>query len=163
MGLDREPDAGAQVVRQHQRRHLPQRGGGGVGQLHLVEAVAIVRDHLLEPAHLPLDAAQALQQRLPLLRRAAQEQAPVGGYCQEFAPSPAAPLGQIRLLIVRQLAARILALMAEIKELTACLERRVAVASGGRQGHRVNFGGNRQLNRAIHIIALTQRRCEPLG
>jgi hypothetical protein len=30
-----------------------------------------------------------------------------------------------------------------------------------RHGHRVNFGGNRQLNRAIHIIALTQRRCEP--
>ncbi len=130
-------------------------------------------------------------------------------YCQEFAPSPAAPLGQTRLLIVRQLAARITALMAEIKELTACLERRVAalgtplgtlrgvgpvvagrllgelgctprvhsaaalaalagiapiaVASGGRQGHRVNFGGNRQLNRAIHIIALTQRRCEPLA
>ena len=39
----------------------------------------------------------------------------------------------------------------------------VAVASGGRHGHRVNFGGNRQLNRAIHIIALTQRRCEPLA
>jgi transposase len=130
-------------------------------------------------------------------------------YCQEFALSPATPLGQTRLLIVRQLAARITALMAEIKALTACLERRVAalgtplgtlrgvgpvvagrllgelgctprvhsaaalaalagiapiaVASGGRQGHRVNFGGNRQLNRAIHIIALTQRRCEPLA
>jgi transposase len=27
----------------------------------------------------------------------------------------------------------------------------------------VNFGGNRQRNRAIHIIALTQRRCEPLA
>ncbi len=39
----------------------------------------------------------------------------------------------------------------------------VAVASGGRHGHRVNFGGNRQLNRAVHIIALTQRRCEPLA
>jgi transposase len=39
----------------------------------------------------------------------------------------------------------------------------VAVASGNRHGHRVNFGGNRQLNRAIHIIALTQRRCEPLA
>ncbi len=39
----------------------------------------------------------------------------------------------------------------------------LAVASGGRHGHRVNFGGNRQRNRAIHIIALTQRRCEPLA
>jgi len=39
----------------------------------------------------------------------------------------------------------------------------IAVASGGRHGHRVNFGGNRQLNRAIHVIALTQRRCEPLA
>lgn len=35
------------------------------------------------------------------------------------------------------------------------------VSSGGRHGHRVNFGGNRQLNRAIHIIALGQRRCNP--
>jgi len=39
----------------------------------------------------------------------------------------------------------------------------VAVASGGRHGHRVNFGGNRQRNRAIYIVALTQRRCEPLA
>ncbi|MDP9382240.1 MAG: transposase [Chloroflexota bacterium] len=33
------------------------------------------------------------------------------------------------------------------------------VSSGARHGHRVNFGGNRQLNRAIQIIALGQRRC----
>jgi len=39
----------------------------------------------------------------------------------------------------------------------------VAVASGNRHGHRVNFGGNRQRNRAIHSIALTRRRCEPLA
>jgi len=38
-----------------------------------------------------------------------------------------------------------------------------AVASGNRHGHRVNCGGNRQRNRAVHIIALTQRRCEPLA
>jgi transposase len=36
----------------------------------------------------------------------------------------------------------------------------LAVASGGRQGHRVNPGGNRRLNRALHIIALCQRRCD---
>ncbi len=35
------------------------------------------------------------------------------------------------------------------------------VSSGGRHGHKANFGGNRQLNRAIHIIALGQRRCNP--
>lgn len=34
----------------------------------------------------------------------------------------------------------------------------VAVSSGNRQAHRLNRGGNRQLNRAIHIIALAQRR-----
>jgi transposase len=34
----------------------------------------------------------------------------------------------------------------------------VAVSSGNRQAHRLNRGGNRQLNRAIHIIALVQRR-----
>ena len=37
----------------------------------------------------------------------------------------------------------------------------LAVASGGRHGHRVNPGGNRKLNRALHIVALVQRRCEP--
>ncbi len=35
------------------------------------------------------------------------------------------------------------------------------MASGGRHGHRVNPGGNRKLNRALHIVALVQRRCEP--
>jgi len=39
----------------------------------------------------------------------------------------------------------------------------VAVSSGGRGGYRLNRGGNRQLNRAIHVIALTQRRCDPRG
>lgn len=37
----------------------------------------------------------------------------------------------------------------------------LAVSSGGRHSYRVNPGGNRQLNRAIHLIALVQRRCEP--
>jgi len=35
------------------------------------------------------------------------------------------------------------------------------VSSGGRDGYRLNRGGNRHLNRAIHIIALAQRRCDP--
>lgn len=39
----------------------------------------------------------------------------------------------------------------------------VAVASGGRGGHRVNRGGNRQLNRVFHLIAACQRRWEPLA
>jgi transposase len=39
----------------------------------------------------------------------------------------------------------------------------VAVSSGGRHGHRLNPGGNRQLNRAFHVIALSQLRCEPLA
>ncbi len=37
----------------------------------------------------------------------------------------------------------------------------VAVSSGRHGGYRLNRGGNRRLNRAIHIIALSQRRCEP--
>jgi len=37
----------------------------------------------------------------------------------------------------------------------------VAVSSGGRGGFRLNRGGNRQLNRAIHLMALSQRRCDP--
>jgi transposase len=36
----------------------------------------------------------------------------------------------------------------------------VAVSSGDRRAHRLNRGGNRQLNCAIHIIALAQRRCD---
>ena len=130
-------------------------------------------------------------------------------YCQQLALPPADGVAQTRLLVVRQLAARLLQLDADIAEATAALEQRVrvqetpllqvrgvgpvvaarllgelgciprvrsaaalaalagiaplAVASGGRHGHRVNPGGNRKLNRAIHIVALTQRRCEPLA
>ncbi len=128
-------------------------------------------------------------------------------YCQQLALPQADGVAQTRLLVVRQLAARLLQLDADIAEATAALEQRVraletpllqvrgvgpvvaarllgelgcvprvrsaaalaalagiaplAVASGGRHGHRVNPGGNRKLNRAIHIVALTQRRCEP--
>lgn len=35
------------------------------------------------------------------------------------------------------------------------------VSSGSRRGHRLNRGGNRKLNRAVHVIALSQRRCNP--
>jgi len=37
----------------------------------------------------------------------------------------------------------------------------VAVSSGGHTGYRLNRGGNRQLNRVIHTMALVQRRYEP--
>ncbi len=37
----------------------------------------------------------------------------------------------------------------------------VAVSSGGHGGYRLNRGGNRQLNRVIHLMALSQRRCDP--
>jgi transposase len=37
----------------------------------------------------------------------------------------------------------------------------VALSSGGRGGHRLNRGGNRRLNSAIHIMALGQRRADP--
>jgi len=39
----------------------------------------------------------------------------------------------------------------------------VAVSSGGRHGHRLNRGGNRQLNKVFHLIALCQLRRNPLG
>ncbi len=130
-------------------------------------------------------------------------------FCQQLALPEADGVARTRLLVVRQLAARLLQLDADIAEATKALEQRVraletpllqvhgvgpvvaarllgelgctprvrsaaalaalagiaplAVASGGRHGHRVNPGGNRKLNRAIHIVALTQRRCEPLA
>ncbi len=34
-------------------------------------------------------------------------------------------------------------------------------SSGQRQRHRLNRGGNRQLNRALHTMALVQTRCDP--
>lgn len=39
----------------------------------------------------------------------------------------------------------------------------VEISSGGRHGHRLNRGGNRQLNKAFHVIALSQLRREPLA
>lgn len=39
----------------------------------------------------------------------------------------------------------------------------VEVSSGGQHGHRLNRGGNRQLNKAFHVIALSQLRREPLA
>ncbi|MDP9379001.1 MAG: IS110 family transposase [Chloroflexota bacterium] len=39
----------------------------------------------------------------------------------------------------------------------------VEVSSGGHQGFRLNLGGNRKLNRAFHIIALVQLRCNVLA
>jgi transposase len=39
----------------------------------------------------------------------------------------------------------------------------VAVSSGGRNGHRLNRGGNGRLNRTFHMIAVCQLRHEPLA
>ena len=37
----------------------------------------------------------------------------------------------------------------------------IPASSGQRQRHRLNRGGNRRLNQAIHMIALTQARMDP--
>jgi transposase len=117
-------------------------------------------------------------------------------YCLGLGLPEADGVAQTRLLVVRQLATRLLQLDADISAVTQALAQQVGavvaarllgelgntprvhsaaalaalagiapltVASGGRHGHRVNPGGNRRLNRAIHIVALTQRRCEPLA
>ena len=111
-------------------------------------------------------------------------------YCRDLQLPDAAPLIQTRLLIARQLADQVLRLGADIATLTCELTRRVnalgsplrqlrglgplliarllgelgiaplTVASGGRSGHRVNRGGNRQLNRVFHLLAWCQRRWE---
>lgn len=39
----------------------------------------------------------------------------------------------------------------------------VAVSSGDRNGHPLNRGGNRRLNRTFPMIAVWQLRCEPLA
>jgi transposase len=130
-------------------------------------------------------------------------------YCHDLQPPEADAVVLARLLVVRQLAAQLLRLDADIAALTEELTARVratgtkltelrgvgavlaarllgevgctpripsaaalaalagvapvAVASGGQQHHRVNQGGNRQLNRAFYLIAICQRRWEPLA
>ncbi len=130
-------------------------------------------------------------------------------YCHDLQVPEAGTVVQARLLVVRQLAAQLLRLDADIATLTSELTTRVqatgtkltelrgvgpvlaarllgevgctpripsaaalaalagiapvAVASGGHQHHRVNQGGNRQLNRAFYLIALCQRRWEPVA
>ena len=39
----------------------------------------------------------------------------------------------------------------------------VEVSSGAHRGFRLNLRGNRKLNRAFHVIALVQLRCNPLA
>jgi hypothetical protein len=58
VGLDRELDARFEVAGDHQERHLPRRRGQGVELLHVVEAVAVVLDHLLQAPRLPFDPPQ---------------------------------------------------------------------------------------------------------
>ena len=43
----------------------------------------------------------------------------------------------------------------------ACGVAPIPASSGETQRHRLNRGGNRRLNRALHIVALTQVRCHP--
>jgi transposase len=152
--------------------------------------------------------AQMLQLAPEHRTRSGSLQRPAGvQYCHELQRPAAGAVVQARLLVVRQLAAQILRLDADIATLTGELTARVratgtrltelrgvgpvlaarllgevgctpripsaaalaalagiapvAVASGGRQHHRVNQGGNRPLNRALYLIALCQRRWEP--
>jgi transposase len=37
----------------------------------------------------------------------------------------------------------------------------IPASSGQRDHHRLNRGGNRRLNQAIHTMALVQSRCDP--
>lgn len=53
-----------------QHRHRPHPGGDRVGLLDLVEAIAILFQHLPQSTHLPLDLAKPPKQRFALLRRA---------------------------------------------------------------------------------------------
>lgn len=76
---------------------------------------------------------------------------PPSGLCGVGEVIAARPLGELGQA-PRLPSAAALAALAGVAPLT--------VASGGRQGHRVNPGGNRRLNRALHSIALCQRRCD---
>ena len=89
--------------------------------------------------------------------------------CAEWRPNPgnaADPLTATRIA-VRRLARRYLALSAEIAEFDELLTRLVAevaplpASSGKTQRHRLNRGGDRQANRALHVIAKTRTRCDP--
>ena len=59
-------------------RHLPHGGDDGIDLLEFFEAVAVLLQHLLQAAHLPLDAAQPLQDWLTLFLGSAEQQTPIG-------------------------------------------------------------------------------------
>jgi len=138
------------------------------GRLTAKRGVQYCRD-LQIPGAPPL-----VQTRLLIARQLADQ---VLGLCADIATltreltrrvnALGSPLRQLRglgpLLIARLLgelgstlrlpSAAALAALAGIAPLT--------VTSGGRSGHRVNRGGNRQLNRVFHLLAWCQRRWEP--
>lgn len=69
-GMD---EAGGEVLGGNQQSHLPQRGNDRVDLLQLVQTIAIILDHLLQAAHLSLDAAQPQEHRVTLGRSSAQQ------------------------------------------------------------------------------------------
>ena len=124
---------------------VPQPGGVVQARLLVVRQLA---ERLLQLAADIAAATAALEQRVRALETPLLAVRGVG------AVVAARLLGELGCT-PRVHSAAALAALAGIAPLT--------VASGGRHAHRVNPGGNRRLNRAIHVVALTQRRCEPLA
>src|SRR5215218_3184571 len=64
---DRACDAVVDVVVEHLQAHVLECGHGGADLRQDVDAVALLLDHLLDPAHLPLDPAQPLADGIPVV------------------------------------------------------------------------------------------------
>lgn len=70
-GDDRVFDAMVEMVLQEVRFHARERGANGAQLREDIEAIALVLDHLRDTAHLPFDAAQAIDQVRSVMHAAA--------------------------------------------------------------------------------------------
>jgi transposase len=172
---------GERLVRVPPRLTAPQRRRGRTrGKSDAIDALAIARAALQEPH---LDGPQAGEQ--VLARREQTIQVRISrellGRCKTLTRSV--------LALDRELEQRTQTLAPQLLEIAGCgplsaakllceigpiarfrsdaqLARHAGVApldasSGKRQRHRLDRGGNRQLNCALHRIAVTQGRCHP--
>jgi len=87
-----------------------------------------------------------------LSERVRARRTPVLALCGVGAVIAARLLGELGL-VPRVRSAAALAALAGVSP--------IALSSGGRGGFRLNRGGNRQRNRVIHLLARSQRRCDP--
>jgi hypothetical protein len=77
LGLNRILDASGQVLPHDYQGNLANARGNGIGLLDLIQAVAIIFQHLSQTAHLPFDFPQTPKNWFPFFRGASKIKATV--------------------------------------------------------------------------------------